>query len=322
MDPKYAFFEGKIVPFQEANVSIATSSFNYGTLVFEGIRGFWNEDLEKLFVFALEAHFERFLQSCKILKIQLDYTVERLAEITTELLRLEGYEQDVYIRPLAYKSSKVIGVKLSGLEDTLAIFVVPFGSYFKDEEDVRAITSSWRRIEDNAIPARAKISGAYANSALIKDDAISFGFDEAIVLNEDGHISEASAANIFIVRDNTLITTPVTANILEGITRRVVIKLARENLRLEVIERPIDRTELYLAKEVGICGTACNISVVTSVDNRPVGEGKIGPVIRKLRERYFQIVRGKIDQKEWVSWLTSIEYTTPLEQLVLAQKSS
>lgn len=313
--PKYAFFEGKMVPFQEAKISVATHGFNYGTAVFEGIRGFWNAERRELFVFALKQHYERLLQSCKIIHIKLPYTVSQLVDITLKLLQKEGLEQDVYVRPLAYKSSEKIGVKLSGLENDITIFAVPFGSYFKDEKNVRAMVSGWRRIDDNAVPARAKITGAYINSALTKTEALLAGLDEGIVLNPCGHVAEASAANLFIVRNGALITPPVTANILEGITRQVVIILAEKELDRQVVERDIDRTELYVAEEVGVCGTACNISAVTSIDNRPVGEGKMGSVVRDLRKAYFQIVRGDVQNEFWADWVISLRYSTPLERL-------
>jgi branched-chain amino acid aminotransferase len=307
--PKYAFFRGQIVPFQEAKISVATHAFNYGTGCFEGIRGFWNKEEKKLFLFGLRSHYQRFLENWKLLYINLDYRLEDLVKITLELLEKERIEQDVYIRPIAYKSSEKIGVRLTDLENDLTIFVLPFGSYYQDEENVRAVISSWQRIEDNAIPARIKAIGSYLNSALIKSEALLAGFDEAIALNRDGHVSEASAANIFIIKDETLITPPVTANILEGVTRKVILKLAKEELALEVQEREIDRTELYLAQEVGVCGTACNISAITSIDNISIGNGQIGPIIKELRKLYFQIARGQITQDNpWYRWLTPLQY--------------
>lgn len=315
--PSWAFFRGKIVPFEEAKLSVATQAFNYGTAVFEGIRGFWNERKKKLFVFALKEHYLRFIDNWKILLINLPYTIEDLIRITLELLKREGLKQDLYIRPIAYKSSEKIKVTLFGIEDDLTIFVVPFGSYCRDEEDVRAIVSSWQRIDDNALPPRGKISGAYVNSALIKTEAQMAGFDESIVLNSDGHVAEASAANLFIVRDGKMFTPPVNANILEGITRKVVFKIAEE-FGIGVEEREIDRTELYLADEIIICGTAYNVAAITLVDNRRIGEGKIGPICQKLRKRYFQIVRGEIEESDpWYHWLTEVEYITPLEQMVI-----
>jgi len=302
--PGIIFFNGKFVPEEEAKVSVKTHAFNYGTGVFEGIRAFWNEKKEQLFVLALKEHLQRFENSCKILHINLPYSLEELIEIVLELLRKNEFKQDVYIRPLAFLSSEKIGVKLIDLESGLTIFVVPFGSYYPDEEKVRAIVSSWRRVSDNAIPARAKCCGAYVNSALAKSEALLGGFDEAIVLNEDGHVAEASAANIFIIRNGIAITPPVTANILEGITREIVISLLQNELSIEVQEREIDRTELYVADEIFVTGTACNISAIVEVDKRKIGEGKIGKITKSLRELYFEIVRG--ENKKYSHFLTPV----------------
>jgi branched-chain amino acid aminotransferase len=290
---KIFFLNRKFLPESEAKVSVTTHSFNYGTGVFEGIRAFWNNGKQQLFVLALKEHLMRFKNSCKILKICLPYSVEELSQIVLEILRVNNYREDVYIRPLAFKSSEKIGVKLIDLEDGLTIFAVPFGSYFENEERVRAIVSSWRRISDNAIPARAKCCGAYINSALSKTEALEAGVDECIVLNENGKVSEASAANIFIVRNGVVATPPVTANILEGITRNIVITLLQKEFGIEVQEREIDRTELYVADEVLITGTACNISSVVEIDKRQIGKGKIGNIGKSLRRVYFEIVRGE-----------------------------
>ncbi|HSR29865.1 MAG TPA: branched-chain amino acid transaminase, partial [Anaerolineae bacterium] len=239
----YAFFTGKFVPIEEAKVSIMTHAFNYGTGCFEGIRAYWSEQDQQLYVFRLREHYERMHRSARILRIHLPQTVEELGEITLELLRREGYHEDAYIRPLAYKVDELIGVRLHDLTDGFAMFAVPFGRYLEKEEGAHVCLSSWRRVDDNAIPARAKITGAYINSALSKTDALLSGYDEALVLTQDGHISEGSAENFFLLRDGTLITPPVTSNILEGITRDTIITLAREEMGLCTIERPIDRSE-------------------------------------------------------------------------------
>jgi len=301
---KYAFFQGQIVPFEEAKISISTHALNYGTACFEGIRAYWNAEEEQLFVFRMREHYQRMLRSCRILLINLPYTVEDMERITLELLRKEGYREDVYIRPLAYKATEGIGVRLHDLEEDFAIFSVPFGHYIEKEEGARACVSSWRRISDDAIPARAKITGAYVNSALSKTEAHLDGFDEAIVLSHDGHVSEGSAENIFIVREGKLITPPVTDDILEGITRATVIELAREELGIETEERRIDRTELYIADEVFFCGTGVQIVAVVEIDHRPVGTGKMGPVVSQLRRLYFDVVRGKVEK--YRHWCTPV----------------
>ncbi len=299
--PKYAFFKGKVVPIDEAKVSVVTHSFNYGTGVFAGLRGYWNEEREQLYLFRPYDHFTRFMNSAKIIMISVPYTVQELVDATLELLRHEQYRQDCYVRPLAYKSSEKIGVRLHELEDDVTIFSVPFGAYMSKEEDVHAHISSWRRLDDNAIPPRAKIVGAYASSAMAKTDAMLHGYDEAIVLDQDGHVSEGSAENIFIIRDGVAITPPVYANILEGITRRTVITILRDEMGVEVVEREIDRSELYVADEAFFCGTGAQIAAITKVDHWDVGEGVMGPIVRELRRRYFDIVRGR-DEKysDWI----------------------
>jgi len=302
--PKFAFFQGQILPFDQAKVSVMTHAFNYGTGCFEGIRAYWNAGEEQLYILKMREHYQRFMRNWRLLCIELHYSIEELEGWTVELLRREGYDQDTYIRPLAYKSSLVIGVRLHDLQDELAIFAEPFGKYIEKEEGASVCVSSWHRISDAAIPARGKITGAYVNSALAKTEAVLNGFDEAIVLNQDGQISEGSAENLFIVRDGVLITPPVTANILEGITRAAVIELARDELGLETIERDIDRTELYVADEVFFCGTGVQVAAIISVDRRPVGTGKLGPVVRQLRDVYFAAVRGELPA--YRSWLTPV----------------
>lgn len=294
--PKYAFFKNQIVPIEDAKVSIMTHAFNYGTGVFEGIRAYWNAEDEQLYVLHLAPHYERLLKSCKLLMLSIPYTVQQLCDITVELLRKEGYREDAYARPLAYKGSEVVGVRLHNLEDHFAMFCVPFGKYIDSEEGANVCVASWRRSDDNAVPSRGKITGSYINAAFSKSEAMLNGFDEAIVLNQDGHVSEGSAENLFIVRDGVLITPPVTDNILEGITRSMVIQIAREELGLKVVERSIDRTELYIADEAFFCGTGVQIVAIAKIDHRPVGAGKIGPVVKQLRDVYFDIVRGKVEK--------------------------
>jgi len=274
--PKHAYFKGKIVPYSEAKVGVATHAFNYGTAVFGGMRGYWNEEKKKLFVFRPHDHFRRFLHSCRLLCMEINHTPESLISITLELLRKDAYQQDIYIRPLAYKADEQIGVRLHDLTDELTIFALPFGQYIKNDTSAHVTISSWRRIDDNMIPARGKVSGAYVNSALAKTDAARAGFDEALVLTQDGHLSEGSAMNLLIVRDGALITPPVTENILEGITRRTVM----------------ERTEIYICDEMILTGTAAQVTAVTRVDHRPIGGGAMGPVAEALRKLFSDIVRG------------------------------
>jgi branched-chain amino acid aminotransferase len=291
--PKHVFFEGKIVPFEDAKVSVATHALHYGTAVFGGIRGFWNEDTKKLYVFRPYDHYHRLLNSGHMMNMVIPYDEESLIQLTLDLLRTEGWQTDVYIRPLIYKADLGIGVRLHDLKDELTIFSMPFKQYVKNDTNAHVTISSWRRIDDNVIPARGKVSGAYANSALVKTDAVRAGFDEALVLDQNGHVSEGSAMNIFMVRDGVVITPPITDNILEGITRKTVMELAKNELGLPVVERSIDRTELFICDELFMTGSAAQIVAIAKVDYRQVGKGEMGPVTGKLRELIDGIVRAK-----------------------------
>jgi branched-chain amino acid aminotransferase len=302
--PKHAYFKGKIVPYSEAKVGVLTHALNYGTAAFAGLRAYWNDDDKQLYIFRAADHYRRLLNSAKLLCMQLDHTPESLIKLTVDLLRLDDYHENIYIRPLAYKSDEVIGVKLHGLHEELSICAIPFDRYLDDDTNAHVTISSWRRVDDNIIPARGKISGAYANSAFIKTDAIRAGFDEALVLTQDGHISEGSAMNFFMLRDGLLITPSVTENILEGITRKSVIELAREELNLTVLERQVDRTEVYLCDELFLTGTAAQITAVTRVDHRLVGNGKMGPITTRLYNLFQDILRGRVPK--YHHWLTPV----------------
>lgn len=292
--PRYAYFQGKIVPYSDAKVGVLTHALNYGTAVFGGIRGYWNAEQEQLFLFRPEDHYKRLLDSGKLMAMNFDHTPQSLTQVTVDLLRQDDYRTDVYIRPLAYKADESIGVRLHDLKDELTIVALPFGRYVPNETNAHVTFSSWRRTDDNAIPARGKISGSYANSAFIKTDAMRAGFDEALVLTQDGHVSEGSAENVFLMRDGTLITPPITDNILEGITRRTIMELARVELGLPVVERSVDRTEVYLCDELFLTGTGAQLTVVTRVDHRPIGSGQMGPVVTQLRQLFDDLVRGRL----------------------------
>jgi branched-chain amino acid aminotransferase len=298
--PKYAFFEGKIVPYSEAKIGVMNHTLNYGTGAFAGVRGYWNSDEEQLFIFRPQDHFARFLRSARLLCAELEFTPKELLAITIKLLRAEGLREDCYIRPLVYKADEVIGVRLHDLEDQVTIFTIPFTRYVERDTCAHVTFSSWRRVDDNAVPARGKLTGAYVNSAFIKTDAVLSGFDEALVLTDDGHVSEGSAENVFMIQNGILVTPPVTENILEGITRRTIMTLAHQELGLEVVERKIDRTEVYLCEELFLTGTAAQVTAVTYVDNRPVGTGLMGPITTRLRELYDDAVRGRLPQyRHW-----------------------
>lgn len=300
--PHFAFFDDRIVPFEQATVSVLTHSFNYGTGVFGGLRGYWNDDEEQLYVFRPLDHFERLIQSAGLLRIRVPYTPLELNDILNDLLRTEGFRQNCYIRPLAYKSTEMIGVRLHDVADAFTMFAMPFGSYIANEDGAHVCFSAWRRVDDNAIPARGKIVGAYANSALIKTDAVIAGYDEALVLNQEGHVTEASAANIFIVRRGVVYTPPPQSDVLEGIVRRALITLMRDDLGLEVVEREVDRTEVYVADEMFLCGTGVQVAAITRVEHRPIGSGEMGPITESVRNLFFRVVQGRVPQyRDWLS---------------------
>lgn len=301
---QYAFFKGQIVPIADAKVSVMTHALNYGTAVFAGLRAYWNAEEEQSYLFRPIDHYERFLESASLIRINLPHTAEELTQITLDLLRAENYRENCYIRPLAYKSMEGIGVRLHDIPDDFTIWSAPIKKYIEKDEGSHVCFSSWRRVDDNAIPARGKIAGSYANSALIKSDAVLSGYDEALVLNNDGHVSEASAANVFIVRKGVAITPPVYANVLEGITVRTIKQLLTEEMGVEVVERDIDRTEVYLADEVFLCGTGVQFAAVTRVEHRPIGDGTMGPISRTLRTLQEDVLYGRMPK--YRDWLTPV----------------
>jgi branched-chain amino acid aminotransferase len=304
IDTGYAYFEGRVVPLAEANISIATHAFNYGTGCFEGIRGYWNADQEQLYVLKLPEHMGRLLRSSKLLKIDLGMNEGQLCEAVLEMLRANGFRSDAYIRPIAYKSGRQIKVALGSIASSFAAFAVPMGDYLDTSRGLRVTVSSWRRLDDNAIPARGKVTGGYINTALAVDDAINAGFDDTIMLTDDGHVAEGSSCNMFMVQNGVLVTPPVSENILVGITRAAVTELAREQ-ELPVQERRIDRSELYNADELFFCGTGVQIAHIGEIDGRMIGQGGArGPVVTKLQERYLAAARGAIS--DYASWRTAV----------------
>lgn len=298
--PGHAFFGGRIVPYGEARVGVLTHALNYGTAVFGGLRGYWNPGEQELLLFRPADHFRRFLDSARLLGMDLPYSADELVGHLVALVRAELYREDCYARPLAFYADEMVGVRLHDLTPQVSIVALPYGGYVENEEGVHATISSWRRIDDNMIPARGKIAGAYVNSAFAKTDAVRAGFDEAIVLNQDGHVSEGSAANFFLIRQGVAATPPVTDNVLEGITRQTVLQLLRDELGLTVVERRIDRTEIYLAEEAFFCGTGIQLAAITRVDHRAIGTGHIGRATSDLRKLFFDVVRGR--RPEYRHW--------------------
>jgi len=308
MPQEMAFFHGNIVPISEAKVSVMTHALHYGTAVFEGVRGNWNEAQNKLFVFRMAEHYDRLLQGCRMMMMDIPYSTEDLCNITIELLQSCGYKQDLYIRPLAYKSQELVAnLRLQDLDSDFTLMAVPFGAYIDAEGAIDCTTSSWRRIDDTIIPPRVKISGHYVNSILAKTEATLAGFDEAIMLTQDGDVSEGSGENLFMVVNGSIFTPPVADNNLTGITRDSAITLAKDLLGIEVVERRIRRSELYLCDEVFLTGTAAHITPVGSLDRRPIGKGGVGPITTKLRDAYVEVIKG--DNPDYIRWCTEV----PLE---------
>lgn len=296
--PAWAFLDGKILPYADARFGLLTHALHYGTGLFAGVRAFWNDDERQLFVFRPEDHFRRFRESARLLRMDLAFSVDDLTRGVIDLLRKEGYEQDVYIRPIAFYGDESLGVRLHDLTPRVGIAALP--TQFMDRRDgAHVCFSSWRRVSDNSIPPRGKFAGSYVNSALAKTDAVLAGFDETLLLNEAGHVCEGSVENVFIVRRGELVTPPITDDVLEGITRATLIQLATE-LGYRVVERSVDRTEVYLADEAFFCGTGIHLTPITRVDHRPIGNGTTGPVTTAIRDLFFDVVRGlSARHREW-----------------------
>jgi len=292
--PSWAYRDGQIVPYRSASFGLLTHGLNYGTGLFAGIRGYWNAAEGQLFVFRPEDHFRRFCDSARLLRMELRFTPADLTLGLIELLRAEGHRENVYIRPVAFYGDESIGVRLHNLTPVVGMAAVPFGSYLGKEDGIHVAVSSWTRVSDNVIPARGKLAGSYVNSALAKTDAVLAGFDEALLLNDHGHVCEGSVENVFMVRGGVVATPSITDDVLEGFTRATVMQLLREDLGQTVVERSIDRTELYLADEVFLTGTGAEISPVTRVDHRAIGTGRIGPIASAVRERYLETTHGRV----------------------------
>jgi branched-chain amino acid aminotransferase len=298
-----AYFNHQFLPLENATVSIATHALNYGTGCFEGIRAYHNAEEDRLYIFRLREHYQRFLRSCAIMRIDPGYSVDEMIDRTLELLQRQDFHEDVYIRPLAFKADPVIKVSLDGISDQFGLFAVPLGDYLPTS-GIHVMVSAWRRVEDNAIPSRAKITGSYVNTALAVTDAHLAGFDDAIFLTEAGHVAEGSAANLFMVRDGKLVTPDISENILEGITRQTVTEIGAD-LGIATVSRAIDRTELYVADELFLVGTGVQISPITRIDHRSVGDGNVGEWTLKLQQLYNEIVRGM--SPAYRHWVTAVE---------------
>ncbi len=314
MDAPTVFLNGRFLPEPETRVPILTHGLQYGTGVFEGIRAYHDASTGEVLLFRAKDHFERMHQNVKFLSIKLPLPPGDLAEVARELIRRNRLATDVYIRPVAFKSTTKIGVMLSP-EDSFAMVAVAMGPYLDTHKGLHCGVSSWRRLQDNSIPCRAKICGAYVNSALAAQEARDRGFDEAIFLNEAGHVAEGSAMNLFLVRAGSLVTPDVSQGILEGITRDTAMTLAREEMGVQTQARAVDRTELYVAQEVFLCGTAAQIAPVTRVDGRAVGNGRPGPVTLELQRIYDRVVRGAMPKYgHWVQPVFGLVGSAPRAQ--------
>jgi branched-chain amino acid aminotransferase len=300
----WVFLDGELVRYHEAYLPPMTHALHYGTGCFEGIRAYWNAAHKQLYLLQAEAHYARLRRSAAIMRFKVPYTNQALVDTTLEILRRNQSRTDTYIRPLVFLSAEEIGVRLHGLQQSLLIYTAPLGEYIATDAGIRCMTSSWQRVSDSAIPARAKITGSYVNSALAKSEALENGFDEAIMLARDGHVSEGSAENLFMVRDGVFVTPAVTQDILEGITRNLLMGLIRDELGLEVVERSIDRTELYGCDELFLCGTGAQVAAVVELDRRTIGSGAVGPLTKRLQELYFCAVRG--EEPRYRHWLLPV----------------
>jgi len=293
---------GAFRTYQDAKVGLLTHGLQYGTGCFEGIRGYYVAEDRELYLVQLREHFDRLAISAKILLMELPHTTEELIELTADLCARNRFECDVYVRPFIYKAAEDIGVRLHNVPDAFAMIAIPFVQYLDVAGGLRAGTSSWRRADDSAAPPRAKITGLYVNSALAKSEAIANGYDEAIMLSHDGHVAEGSAENIFLIKGGVVYTPDPSQNVLEGCTRRAVMDIAHTQFGLDVVERSIDRSEMYGADEIFLTGTAVGIAPVLSVDRRRVGDGAIGPVTSRLCDYYERIVHGR--EARYADWLT------------------
>jgi branched-chain amino acid aminotransferase len=299
--PSYAYFHNQFVPLAEAKIHVMTHALHYGTAVFEGIRGNWNSEQEQIYIFRLKEHYQRLEDGSRLLRINLPHSVDELCQITVELVRKCSFKEDIYIRPLAYKSSEALGVRLHDLDNDFLVFAIPWGRYL-DMDACRCGISSWRRPSDNVIPPRAKITGLYVNNAFTKTEAMDKGFDEGIMLSPDGYVSEGSGENIFLVIDSKLVTPPINNSILVGITRDTAIKLAKNELGIETIERSIEPDELYAADECFLTGTAAHITPIAKIDHHQIGNGRVGEITGKLQELYFAVIKG--NNPKYLGWCT------------------
>ncbi len=300
---EYVFLDGEYIESDKATIPVRTHAFLYGTGVFEGIRAYYNKEEDQMYAFRMKEHYERMLRSAKVMWMESPYTVEEYCQITKDLLNKNGYRQNAYIRPTLYKSSIKVGPSLDNNKDSFLLFTTPLNDYYDASKGLKVCVSNWRRNSDNAIPPSVKVTGAYANASLIKTDALFAGFDDAIVLNDAGQVTEGSAMNLCFVQNGKIVTTNTTDDILVGVTRNTVLEMAKY-LGIPTVERAVDRSEIYVFDEVFCCGTGAQIMPITSIDHRTIGDGTTGEITKKIQELYYNIVQGKVS--EFKHWCTPI----------------
>lgn len=300
--------DGKLIPWENANVHVSTHAFLYGTAVFEGVRAYWDPDTEKLSVFELDAHSKRLERNARLMGFSKTPDWETLREWQLYALSCNDFRQDVYLRPVIYYGEGGIGIFPKTQAQRTLIMAVPMGAYF-GKPSLSVKISSWIRIPGNVIPPIAKVNGGYVNSYLAAKEARDAGHDDAIMLNSRGYVSEGSGANVFLVKNGELLTPGYSNDILDGVTRAHVIRLAKD-LKIPVVERTIARGELYTADELFFCGTGVEISPIGKVDHVQLGNGEPGPITTRIRERFHASVRGKIP--EYKALLTAVPEECPL----------
>jgi branched-chain amino acid aminotransferase len=297
------YFDGRFLDDADASISVRSRALNYGLGCFGGIRGYVADDQREVYVFRLQSHIARLSLSARMMFLKMKISEKEAEAAVLETIRRNDVHHSVYVRPLVFSNSNELAPVLREQDSSFVIYTLPLGRYI-DKPSIHVCISSWRRVADNAIPARAKPTGVYLNSALARREAFDNGFDEAIFLTEQGKVSEGSAEHVFVVRDNTLFSPPSTEDNLDGITRRTLITLATEDLGFKFQERPIGRSERYTAEEMFLCGTGAEVTPVSSVDRRVIGDGQVGPVTTRLKEHFTNVVHGRVPERS--SWLTPV----------------
>jgi branched-chain amino acid aminotransferase len=297
------YIDGRFVEDEDATVNVRSRALNYGLGCFGGIRGYLADDGQQVYVFRLTDHIRRLALSARMIFLKLNVPEAEARNLVLEIVRKNQVHHDVYVRPLVISNSTQLSPVLREEDSSFVIYSLPLKRYI-DKESIDVCVSSWRRATDNAIPARAKPTGVYLNSALARREAFDNGFEEAILLTERGYVSEGSAEHVFILRDDVLISPPSTEDNLDGITRRTLITLATEDLGIKFQERPIARTELYVADEMFLCGTGAEVTPVNSVDRRTVGGGGVGPVTQRIKAHFADVVRGRVEHRR--NWLSEV----------------